>query len=137
MVEAQTAKQAYFAPSPRIEVHPQLESILLHCNDVKSSLDFYTRLGFQFECERHLDGVEFYCARCSGMVLELCLAQEKNNLESVRLGFRYDSLEAIAGNIFGNAFMIIDDLREEKTQIVMTLVDPDGRKVDLIQKRNP
>ena len=104
----------------------QLNLLVLRCKNIESSKNFYKKLGLKFIKEQHGKGTVHYSAYVGKVVLELYPLKEGFTIEQSRLGFIVDenSLARIKNDIISEY--------EFNGQRVEVVVDPDGRKVELI-----
>lgn len=89
-----------------------LSLLVVYCSSLEENLAFYKNLGLDFIREKHGDGPVHYSCTLGLTVVELYPSSEKNPVSNCRLGFK------IA-------------LPTVESQDRKTLIDPDGRTVDL------
>lgn len=96
----------------------KLRLVVLRCEDLERSRRFYEALGLAFVEEQHGAGPRHLAATLDdGMVIELYPASTSHPVNDVRLGFAVNEIEAICA--------AVDQAGGS------TVVDPDGRKIDL------
>ena len=101
---------------------PKLDLIVIRSQNVSEAVQFYSQFGLNFVEERHGRGPIHFAANASGLVLEIYPAKSTAEVDdSTRLGF-----EVPHNWIRSTDSPEIND---------STLVDPDGRKVQLTFRR--
>ena len=91
----------------------QLNLLVLRCQDIEKTRQFYSQLGFQFVPEQHGNSPLHYSAQLDALTLELYPA--KSEPDTVRLGFSVPE-------------SLILQLGLNNSGV---LRDPDGRSVEL------
>jgi catechol 2,3-dioxygenase-like lactoylglutathione lyase family enzyme len=105
----------------------ELSLLVLRCADLAASKAFYDALGLEFREERHGTGPAHFSCQLGTLVFELYPAAEpSSSLE--RLGFRVLDVEAVTSAALRAGG------RLERPGV---LVDPDGRKIELLGFRAP
>ena len=106
----------------------QLNLFVLRCKNIEISKKFYEKLGLKFIKEQHGQGAVHYSTYVGQVVLELYPLKDGFEIEQSRLGFTVEQnvLERIKNDIISKY--------EFDGQRVVVLVDPDGRKVELIEE---
>ena len=99
----------------------KISLVVIRCQDLTASKDFYQKLGLSFVKEKHGNGPEHYACECDGVVFELYPNQGMPPNDNVRLGFRVAKPDSIA----------ITSHYERDGEAVYIVTDPDGRKVEL------
>lgn len=107
----------------------KINLIVLRCSDIEKNHDFYQELGFVFKKEQHGNGPTHYASDNFGFILELYPLKENQLPDNIRLGF----ITSINFNDLTNKFNIIKSSTKKNNQLIITIQDPDGRKIDLIQ----
>ena len=104
----------------------QLNLLVLRCKNIETSKNFYEKLGLKFIKEQHGKGVVHYATYVGQVVLELYPLKEEAKIEQSRLGFTVEKnvLEKMKNDIVSEY--------EFDGQRVVLVVDPDGRKIELI-----
>jgi lactoylglutathione lyase len=99
--------------------------IVLRCICINKTREFYEKLGFSFQLEKHGAGPEHYAASNNGFVLELYPLQNNQMADNVRLGFTVpDLLSSI------KSMPVHKPLFERGGQQFCLFKDPDGRIIE-------
>ncbi len=105
----------------------ELSLLVVRCSDLEASKAFYEALGLELRDEKHGTGPAHYSCLLGSLVFELYPASEAPSpLE--RLGFRVSDVDAVT------SAALRAGARLERPGV---LVDPDGRKIELIGPRAP
>jgi catechol 2,3-dioxygenase-like lactoylglutathione lyase family enzyme len=112
-----------------------LSLIAIKGRNIHKMADFYTALGFKFSQEQHGSGPKHYAAELAGTVFEIYpLTSEWESTIGLRLGFNVKSVdeacEALAS--FG---VLVHPASDTEWDRQATFTDPEGHKVDLIEKK--
>jgi len=106
-----------------------LNLLVLRCTDIERSKEFYEKLSLSFVKEQHGKGVVHYSTKLGGLVLEL-YPLGKSSVDNTRLGFTVNSVNPILED---ETVEIVSEYEfDGKTTYVV--VDPDGRKVELVEE---
>lgn len=101
-----------------------LNLIVLRCNKIHNTRNFYELLGFIFNQEKHGKGPIHYATTIDNIVLELYPASSRFPVDSCRLGFTVASFNEVKSLSYE---VIIRDKQE-----IMLLKDPDNRVIEVI-----
>lgn len=114
-----------------------LNLVVLRAADLSRAADFYTRLGLQFTRHQHGAGPEHMAAELSGGgVFELYpLAPGAPLTQGTRIGFTVPSIDtAIQSLLTAFPDAIVSAPRDSEWGRRAVLADPDGHRVELLQK---
>ena len=103
----------------------KISLLVIRCQDIEVSKDFYQLLGLSFVKEKHGAGPTHYSCEHDGCVFELYPNKGDIPQDNNRLGFNVSDL----ANIIKNVGVISSYEFSNKTIYVLT--DPDGRKVEI------
>lgn len=98
-----------------------LSLLVLRCQDIEKSKEFYSTLGMEFKREQHGAGPEHYAYERNGFVLELYPGKPDNT----RLGFKVLNLENAIAELTARGHEV------KQTSKRALAKDPDGRTVEL------
>ncbi|MCK5855414.1 MAG: VOC family protein, partial [Sulfurovaceae bacterium] len=71
---------------------PQLNLLVIRCNDIEESRCFYEKLGFSFIKEQHKNSPIHYSSTVNELVFELYPLKKGEKLDNTRLGFKIKKL---------------------------------------------
>ena len=110
-----------------------LSLIVLRTTKMESMRLFYDALGLRFVEERPEDGPVHYTCDLDGTVIEISPTVKTLDTEGILLGLNVDSLDFVLANLQA-AGLLPDDLPPDAAeQGELTLQDPDGRRVRLVE----
>lgn len=103
----------------------KISLLVIRCQDIEVSKNFYQLLGLSFIREKHGDGPVHYSCEHDGTVFELY--PNKGNLpqDNIRLGFKVSDLAHIIEKI------PVTNTYKYAGNTVYILTDPDHRKVEI------
>ncbi|MCM8540840.1 MAG: hypothetical protein NE328_11250 [Lentisphaeraceae bacterium] len=108
--------------------------LVLRCNDIEKCREFYQKLGFIFQKEKHGKGPEHYASDNFGFVLELYPAKQAV-IENTRIGFSTVFIPDLVGKIVHDPdVQILDHGKIIDNRIYTILKDPEGRVIECSQK---
>jgi len=106
-----------------------LNLLILRCSDIEKSKDFYKKLSLSFVKEQHGKGAVHYATTLGDMILEL-YPLGNGTVDNTRLGFMVNSIKPILED---KMVEIVSEYEfDGKTTYV--IVDPDGRKVEIVEE---
>jgi len=108
-----------------------LNLLVLRCRDIEKTKDFYKKLSLSFVKEQHGEGAVHYATKVGDLVLELYPLGE-SNVESNRLGFTVNSSKQILED---EEIELVSQYSFDG-QIYYVIVDPDGRKVEIVEEND-
>ena len=108
----------------------QLNLLVLRCKNIEKSKNFYEKLGLKFIKEQHGKSPVHYSTYVGKMLMELYPVKEGDNIENSRLGFSL-GVEDIHSYLNKVSIEIVSEYEFDDKSIVL-VVDPDGRKIELI-----
>jgi predicted enzyme related to lactoylglutathione lyase len=111
-----------------------LNLVVLRSSKIEIAVEFYTRLGLQFERHRHGKGPEHFAAELANCVFELYpLAVGGEATVGTRIGFRVSSVDAAIEQLREFPGAIVSPAKESEWGRRAVVIDPDGHKVELLQ----
>jgi GxxExxY protein len=121
--------------SPR-RITGSLNLVVLRVADLDRAATFYTALGLEFNRHSHGTGPEHLASDYGGVVFELYPASANQAVStSTRIGFSVDDLdEAIATVTPLPGYQLISPPQESEWGRRTVIADPDGHRVELIEK---
>ena len=103
----------------------RISLLVIRCQDIEVTKDFYQLLGLSFIEEKHGNGPRHYSCEHDGSVFELYPNKGRRPQDNNRLGFKVLDLDSIIKN-----FSIIDSY-EFAGKKIYVVTDPDGRSVEV------
>ncbi|MBJ7539712.1 VOC family protein [Marinomonas transparens] len=103
----------------------KISLLVLRCQDIEISKDFYQLLGLTFVKEKHGSGPAHYSCEYDGCVFELYPNKGEPPEDRNRLGFKVLNRTEIINNI------TVTDSYDFLGNTIIVVTDPDGRKVEL------
>lgn len=102
----------------------KLSLLVVRCEDIEASRDFYEKLGLKFRREKHDSGPSHYSSEFDDMVFEL-YPSKSEVIEKTRLGFKVGNLRYVLSTIKVEAKYQLNG------RTIYLVVDPDGRKIEV------
>lgn len=117
---------------------PSLSLLVLktgHLNRLKS---FYEYIGCEFVQEQHGSGLVHYSTQVGACLLELypLSGEISAETEAVRLGFQVEKLDAIITQFREQSLLIAQAPKKSAWGYRAVVIDPDGRKVELVERQD-
>ena len=103
----------------------KISLLVIRCQDIEVSKNFYQILGLSFIEEKHGNGPTHYSCEHEGCVFELYPNKGKPPQDNNRLGFKVSDLAKIIKNV------VVTNSYEFLGNTIYVVTDPDGRKVEL------
>lgn len=103
----------------------KISLLVIRCQDVEASKNFYQLLGMSFAKEKHGNGPEHYSCEHDGCVFELYPSKTKPPRENSRLGFKVQDVASIIKQLPPT------ESYEYSGHKIYVVTDPDGRKVEI------
>lgn len=103
----------------------KISLLVIRCQDIEASKDFYQKLGLSFAKEKHGNGPEHYSCEHDGCVFELYPNKGKPPYDNNRLGFKVSALANTINNL------TVVSSYEFAGNTIYVVTDPDGRKVEI------
>ena len=103
----------------------KLDLLVLRCQQLETSRQFYESLGFRFVAEKHGTGPRYYAAVQDGFVFELYPASASEAVGNTRLGFGVKHMPQSLAQAPETTTREFDGTR------IYIVRDPDGRKIEL------
>lgn len=108
--------------------------LVLRCESINVTREFYELFGFCFKKEKHGKGPEHYAAENFGYVLELYPVIKDQKPDNIRLGFSTPFLADISGKLLHTEKVtVLKEPYDFQNRLIMLVQDPDGRKVEVSQ----
>lgn len=112
-----------------------LNLVVLKASDIERTRTFYAALGLNLVQEKHGAGPVHYACDFGTIVLEIYPAKMVDaEPEKVRLGFNVDSLEHVVDRVRALGCTIVTLPTVFQRGIRAVVLDPDGRKVELVER---
>jgi predicted enzyme related to lactoylglutathione lyase len=110
-----------------------LNLLVIKSRDIEKLADFYGALGLHFSRHRHANGPEHFAAELDGSVFEIYPLKESDTpTDSVRLGFKVDSLEAAVGELKSRGATLLRSPQNSPWGRRAVMKDIDGHTVELL-----
>jgi predicted enzyme related to lactoylglutathione lyase len=113
-----------------------LNLVVLRSADLDRARRFYELLGVKFAREKHGSGPEHLACCLGGVVLELYPDTSTSGDSRVRIGFDVPSVQDAFRAILESGGTVVTPLKESPWGIRAVVADPDGHRVELIQRRS-
>jgi predicted lactoylglutathione lyase len=113
----------------------KLKLLVIRSKDIAASIQFYEKIGLEFDYHRHGNGPLHYSCLLGETVFELypLLKQQKEADRSTRLGFEVEQLDRLIEELREMKIPIIQEPKESEFGYFALVKDLDGRKVELSQ----
>ncbi|MBW8684912.1 VOC family protein [Chitinophaga rhizophila] len=114
----------------------QLNLVVIRTNRQDDQVRFYTTLGLTFNHHRHGNGPYHYSAIIGGLTFEIypLPATEHEPDTTTRLGFTIESLNATLQCLEEMGIETVQAPASTEWGYAAVVKDPDGRRVELIEK---
>ena len=107
----------------------RLNLLVLRCRDIEKTKIFYEKFSLSFVKEQHGEGSVHYATKIGDLVLELYPLGD-SNVDNNRLGFTVNSSKQILED---EEIELVSQYSFDG-QIYYVIVDPDGRKVEIVEE---
>lgn len=116
---------------------PILTLVVLRCADIDRAMAFYSKLGLEFTKHRHGAGPEHYSAELAGAVFELN-PQSGDGASSLgtRIGFSVTSVDQAIQALADYPAAVISAPKDSEWGRRTIVSDPDGHRIELMQKNS-
>jgi predicted enzyme related to lactoylglutathione lyase len=119
---------------------PQLNLVVLRTADIINSLLFYRTLGLEFEQECHDGGVNHYACTLGDTVIEIYPGSDGSAPRPLQggatmVGFGVENLDDVLASLQKISEIELPIIQSTSQGRRVFLLDPDGRKVMLTEKR--
>ncbi len=111
-----------------------LNLLVLRCKNIEASKEFYSYFNFSFNEEQHCKSPRHYAATNNNFVFELYPIDKTEYPDNCRLGFTVQNLDLLFST-FKNKCWIEKALFTRNAQKLFIAKDPDGRKVEISEKK--
>jgi len=116
---------------------PTLSLIVLRVSNIERAAEFYSAIGFTFECEQHGSGPEHFSTWVGDTVFELFPASERFPVTTSRVGFAVASIEDVLHKWRQTGCKVLSEPKESPYGLRAVVADPDDHRVELTQKPEP
>lgn len=106
----------------------KISLLVIRCNDIEISKEFYEGLGLKFKKEKHGSGPIHYSCESDGCVFELYPNTDQGVSDRTRLGFQVVGIDKVVDNVK------VETTYEYNGVSIYVVSDPDGRKVEISTK---
>lgn len=115
----------------------KLKLLVIRSENIKNSVQFYEKIGLEFDYHQHGNGPMHYSCRLGATVFELYpfLKGQKEADHSTRLGFEVENLDVLIEELRRMEIPIIQAPKSSEFGYFAVVKDLDGRKVELSQIR--
>ncbi|MDQ0229031.1 VOC family protein [Metabacillus malikii] len=111
-----------------------LNLVVIRVSNLEKSVAFYQTLGLHFIKEKHGDGPEHYACELEQLVFEIYPSQKDSIDHTLRLGFQVDNIEMIMKKFSSSGDIVVSPPTVSQWGKRAVLRDPDGYKVELLEK---
>jgi predicted enzyme related to lactoylglutathione lyase len=120
---------------------PELNLIVLWVANAIAALDFYVALGFRFEMTSSIEGSDYYACYLGKTIIEIHAggagtASQPYQGGSVMLGLKVDNIDKVLAKAQKLSKTTLPDAHESRWGKRVVLTDPDGRKIQLIERKS-
>jgi predicted enzyme related to lactoylglutathione lyase len=112
----------------------ELNLIVLRSIDLERSARFYGALGIAFVRERHGNGPEHFAGEVGRIVFEIYPHGTGEATVKTRIGFSVDSLSALIPELQEAGGTVVSLPQESPWGMRAVVADPDGHRVELIER---
>lgn len=118
---------------------PSLTLLVLKTRQVEELQAFYGALGIELIQERHGSGPTHFAGRVGEVTFEVYpIAHERDEVDSTtRLGFVVDNLAGVIEALEMTGRLVSSPPKETPWGVRAVARDPDGRAVELYERRTP
>jgi predicted enzyme related to lactoylglutathione lyase len=113
-----------------------LNLVVLRSADLDRAARFYELLGVKFVREQHGSGPEHLACCLGGIVLEIYPNASTSDASQVRIGFDVPSVGDAVNAVRDAGGTIAAPPKETPWGLRAVVADPDGHRVELIQRRS-
>ena len=109
--------------------------VVLRSADTEKSITFYNRIGLKFKAHQHGAGEPHFASEVKQGVFEIYPSSKEYPItRGTRIGFTVKSIDAILKEFAGSPSSICMPPKDSKWGRRAVLLDPDGHKVELLEK---
>jgi catechol 2,3-dioxygenase-like lactoylglutathione lyase family enzyme len=113
----------------------KLNLVVVRVNDLEASRRFYNSIGLVLTSERHGNGPQHYSADLDGVVVEFYpRSSDGDRTDQPRLGFSVPNINEVLAACQNAGGEIISAPKDSPWGRRAVVQDPDGHKVELIEK---
>lgn len=116
---------------------PSLSLIVLRVTDIERAAAVYSRLGLNFQRERHGTGPEHFSTWVGETVFELYPASKRFPATAARVGFAVASIDTVLNQWRQAGGEVLSEPETSPYGLRAVVVDPDGHRIELSQKPEP
>jgi hypothetical protein len=115
---------------------PSLALLVLKTHQMEAVRRFYAAIGVEFEQEKHDKGPVHFSGRLKETVFEIYpLAPDRRSDSTTRLGIDVDDLSEALKSLVAAGIIGKTDPKETEAGLQAVIRDPDGRAVELTQRK--
>ena len=113
-----------------------LNLVVMRSADIERLSQFYKLLGLDFIQHHHGKGPEHYACELGTVVFEIYpRIDDAQNIASTRIGFQVNSLDAVFAKLQESGVTVISQPKDSPWGRRAVVDDPDGNRVELVEKR--
>jgi len=115
----------------------ELSLIVIKTKQLEALKDFYQKLGLSFKEEKHGNGPIHYSSSIGNLVIELYPLPKSIEVadSTTRLGFRVNNLDEIFKVLIASNTQVVSEPAQNEWGYSAIVKDPDGRSIELINKK--
>ncbi|MGC3969836.1 MAG: VOC family protein [Pirellulales bacterium] len=114
--------------------HRALQVLTLQTTATRKLTAFYYALGLPINESTDAEGRTFFSARCRGLMLKIVPADSSSLAGNVILAFAVDDLETTVAAAQRQGGEVLKDCTNSPSGKIAVLVDPEGRRVSLVER---
>ena len=114
-----------------------LSLVVIKTNQLEPLRDFYKGLGLEFQEEKHGNGPVHFSTTIRNTILEIYPLPKSVSIvdTTTRLGFSVENLDEIVERLKQSGVQVVAEPLETEWGYSAVVKDPDGRAIELTQKR--
>lgn len=115
----------------------KLNLLVIRAKEPEGTMQFYKQLGLDFEYHQHANGPFHYSSYIGETVFEIypLLKNQASADRSLRLGFEVKELNRLIIDLIKAGTKVVQDAEDSEWGYRAIVQDPDGRKVELCDRR--
>lgn len=114
-----------------------LNLLVIEARDIEVAKAFYESLGLVFELEQHGRGPQHYSAKVGSTIFEVYSRGADVVAMRIRLGFEVASLAGAMIALRSQSARILKDASDSPWGRRAVVEDPDGNRVELLERTHP
>lgn len=114
----------------------EINLIVIRTDKLEELVNFYKRLGLDFQYHKHGNGPMHYSTEIDNIVFEIYPLRKKDNqsYNGLRLGFKVEDLDNLLERFRIDNVKILKEAEQTEWGYCAIIQDSDGRKIELSQK---